>query len=160
LRHYLVTVLEHELGHVLGLPDNAEAGDLMDITIGLGVRRAPGIADLAAIPFSAGNHQTRQSSPLTGPVSQAMVDVALWSLQSSASGNGESNDPAVGNGARGMSIGRDSSIAVRPTRKNRVTQAARPHPHVVLWSLFTQKIRRPGQASTNGLKDSANEQRD
>ena len=37
----LLTVLEHELGHVLGLPDNAEAGDLMDITLGLGVRRAP-----------------------------------------------------------------------------------------------------------------------
>ncbi len=37
----LLTVLEHELGHVIGLPDNDQAGDLMDITLGLGVRRAP-----------------------------------------------------------------------------------------------------------------------
>ena len=39
----LVTVLEHELGHVLGLPDNAKDGDLMDITLGLGVRRCPAV---------------------------------------------------------------------------------------------------------------------
>ena len=45
----LLTVLEHELGHVLGLPDNAQAGDLMDITLEPGVRRAPTGADLAAI---------------------------------------------------------------------------------------------------------------
>ena len=37
----LLTVLEHELGHVIGLSDNNQAGDLMDITLGLGVRRAP-----------------------------------------------------------------------------------------------------------------------
>ena len=37
----LLTVLEHELGHVIGLSDNTEAGDLMDITLGLGVRRSP-----------------------------------------------------------------------------------------------------------------------
>ena len=42
-------MLEHELGHVIGLSDNTEAGDLMDITLGLGVRRAPTSADLAAI---------------------------------------------------------------------------------------------------------------
>ncbi len=45
----LATVLEHELGHVLGLPDNAADGDLMDITLGLGVRRVPSVADLDAI---------------------------------------------------------------------------------------------------------------
>ena len=37
----LLTVLEHELGHVIGLSDNTQAGDLMDITLGLGVSRAP-----------------------------------------------------------------------------------------------------------------------
>ena len=30
----LVTVLDHELGHVLGLSGNAEASDLIDMTIG------------------------------------------------------------------------------------------------------------------------------
>ena len=43
----LLTVLEHELGHVIGLSDNTHAGDLMDITLGLGVRRAPTAGDLA-----------------------------------------------------------------------------------------------------------------
>ncbi len=45
----LLTVLEHELGHVIGLSDNAQAGDLMDITLGVGVRRAPTAGDLATI---------------------------------------------------------------------------------------------------------------
>jgi len=45
----LLTVLEHELGHVIGLSDNAQAGDLMDITLEVGVRRAPSSADLAMI---------------------------------------------------------------------------------------------------------------
>ncbi len=45
----LLTVLEHELGHVLGLPDNDQAGDLMDITLGLAESRAPSPADVAAI---------------------------------------------------------------------------------------------------------------
>ena len=45
----LLTVLEHELGHVVGLPDNATSGDLMDITLGLGQRRGPSAADLATI---------------------------------------------------------------------------------------------------------------
>ena len=45
----LLTVLEHELGHVIGLSDNTQAGDLMDITLGLGVRRSPSAADLATI---------------------------------------------------------------------------------------------------------------
>jgi hypothetical protein len=45
----LLTVLEHELGHVIGLADNTQAGDLMDITLGLGVRRAPTSEDVAAI---------------------------------------------------------------------------------------------------------------
>jgi len=45
----LLTVLEHEMGHVIGLSDNAQAGDLMDTTLGLGARRAPTAADLATI---------------------------------------------------------------------------------------------------------------
>ena len=50
----LLTVLEHELGHVIGLSDNTQAGDLMDITLGLGVSRAPTTADLAAIIPASG----------------------------------------------------------------------------------------------------------
>ena len=128
------------LGHVLGLPDNAEAGDLLDITLGPGVRRVPSSTEmeavassstrsalgqpgpavsngrLAAIPASAAalidpaasgllgdqngspmpansgaptvagplsvGHQPPppQSSPLTGPVSRAMIDAALASM--------------------------------------------------------------------------------
>jgi len=49
----LLTVLEHELGHVIGLSDNALAGDLMDITLGLGVRRAPTVRDLPPIHAGA-----------------------------------------------------------------------------------------------------------
>ena len=68
----LVTVLEHELGHVLGLPDNAEAGDLMDITLGLGVRRVPGSADLAAIASSSSSN-TLVAAPTTVVAAPVLV---------------------------------------------------------------------------------------
>jgi hypothetical protein len=45
----LLTVLEHELGHVVGLPDNAISDDLMNITLGLGLRRGPSGADMSMI---------------------------------------------------------------------------------------------------------------
>ncbi len=45
----LLTVLEHELGHVLGLGDNGITGDLMDVDLGLGERRTPTALDAAAI---------------------------------------------------------------------------------------------------------------
>jgi hypothetical protein len=52
----LLTVVEHELGHVLGLPDldpQAWPGDLMDLTLAPGVRRLPSQADLGAIRDSS-----------------------------------------------------------------------------------------------------------
>jgi hypothetical protein len=45
----LLTVLEHELGHVIGLGDNGVSGNLLDTTLGLGARRAPTAADVAAL---------------------------------------------------------------------------------------------------------------
>ena len=45
----LRTVLEHEMGHVLGLPDNNQAGDLMYIGLGLGAQRTPSAADMSAL---------------------------------------------------------------------------------------------------------------
>ncbi len=60
----LVTVLEHELGHVLGLPDNDEAGDLMDVTLGLGVERVPASADLATIASTPTTAARGQFAPL------------------------------------------------------------------------------------------------
>ncbi len=47
----LLTVVEHEMGHILGLPDldpAAQRNDLMDTTLAPGVRREPSAADVAA----------------------------------------------------------------------------------------------------------------
>jgi hypothetical protein len=45
----LLTVVEHELGHVLGLDDlGASSGDVMDVALAEGVRRLPGAADVDA----------------------------------------------------------------------------------------------------------------
>ena len=46
----LRTVLEHELGHAVGLPDNALPGDLMDTTLGLGMQGA-----MTAVTDGGGN---------------------------------------------------------------------------------------------------------
>jgi hypothetical protein len=65
----LLTVLEHELGHVVGLADNAEAGDLMDITLGLGVRRAPTSEDVAAIVSTSSTVSPARAVPRAEPAS-------------------------------------------------------------------------------------------
>jgi hypothetical protein len=69
----LLTVLEHELGHVVGRTDNAVPGDLLNVTLAPGVLRAPTPADVA------------QTAPLTnaaevaivGPVGAVSPDVGL-----------------------------------------------------------------------------------
>ncbi len=68
----LLTVLEHELGHVIGLSDNNQAGDLMDITLGLGVRRAPTAADVTTT--------IRTLSTINSLASKATLDAALDSF--------------------------------------------------------------------------------
>src|SRR5204863_8404462 len=45
----LLTVVDHELGHVLGLDDlSASSGDVMDVSLAEGVRRLPVAADVDA----------------------------------------------------------------------------------------------------------------
>jgi hypothetical protein len=154
----LLTVLEHELGHVIGLSDNAQAGDLMDITLGLGVRRAPTAADLApiaqatstAVPASAADvtarvltsdEQLPQPLPLDGSVSKAMVDAALASISSAAAGNDDAWDPAVNGGSPAQSVGRFSAIGLKPGRRNQSPQTPGPFRRPPT-SLFPQIIRR------------------
>jgi hypothetical protein len=149
----LLTVLEHELGHVLGLPDNAEAGDLMDITLGLGVRRAPSASDLAAV---AGTSSTavpnaptavvptgeQSTILLIGSVSGATVDAALASI----GGTAIKPDASAG------SMGPPPGPGVAPSKRDRSAQLSRPYPHRVAASMFPRKIRSLGQSSAPGRK--------
>jgi hypothetical protein len=149
----LATVLEHELGHVLGLPDNAVAGDLMDITLGLGVRRLPGSADLAAfvsssstlvtdptivaavpalvgqsaaIPNGIAVAQSQSCSP-TGPIPSAAVDAALASMLSPAGGNGDDPLTTVINGYPITSASRGSSPKIAIRQKGKTAPPALRH---------------------------------
>jgi hypothetical protein len=42
----LLTVVSHELGHELGLDHSSQPGDVMDPTLGTGLRRLPTTADM------------------------------------------------------------------------------------------------------------------
>jgi hypothetical protein len=154
----LLTVLEHELGHVIGLSDNAQAGDLMDVTLGLGVRRAPTAADLTTIAQATStavtvpaadatarvltsDGQRPQPLPLDGSVSKAMVDAALASMLSAAAGNDDARDPTVNGGSPAQSVGRFSAIGVKPGRRNQSPQTPGPFRRPPT-SLFPQIIRR------------------
>jgi hypothetical protein len=128
----LLTVLEHELGHVIGLADTDQAGDLMDTTLALAVRRAPASADVAAI--------ARVSMPAPyGPVTHAALDAALASLVGPASGN----EKLLGSNIR---------LTVKPMGTGRATASALPHLPDGLSARFAYKVRRPGQASVADLK--------
>ncbi len=143
---------------MIGLSDNSQAGDLMDLTLGLGVRRAPTAADLTPIaqassttvPASAADATARvltsdgqltQPLPLDGFVSKAAVDAALASMLSAAAGNDDAWDPTVNGGSPAQSVGRFSAIAVRPGRRNQSPQTPGPFRRPPT-SLFPQIIRR------------------
>jgi hypothetical protein len=48
-RFDLLTVLEHEFGHILGLPDETAGADLMATSLAPGIRRTPSSQDIDAI---------------------------------------------------------------------------------------------------------------
>jgi hypothetical protein len=80
----LLSVVEHEMGHVLGLPDvanAAEPNDLMDISIAPGVRRLPQAADLQQL--------TAAPTPTTLPVQSATLSATPTSQGTAATTTGK-----------------------------------------------------------------------
>jgi hypothetical protein len=177
----LVTVLEHEVGHVLGLADNAETGDLMDVTLGLGERREPTSADVAGIvstssiavtaPVAAALASTGQgvasASAATSkqqlaamaqmlPVTHAMVDAALTALTTTVSTD-DQNHP-VSNDVSAELVGRYSRRAAKPKMKGRATPAVYNHPRGALFSAVNQGDRRLGQTPDRAAEDAAKQQ--
>ncbi len=181
----LLTVLEHELGHVIGLSDNAQAGDLMDITLGLGVRRAPTAADLNDFPKSRLSLRERESfrgakgdtdskataaavvpagDPrpvrVSGSVSvpSSTVDAALASISTAPAGDDEAHGLTVNVGSPARSVVRISAIAVGPGPKNqspKTTLSYRRFPS----ALIPKIIRRPGVAAGAGIKSAVRDRR-
>ena len=83
----LLTVLEHELGHLVGLTDNAQAGDLMDISLGLGERRTPSVLDFYMIDRALKTPMAPSAfAPLAGPLfsGQGAVNTNIPSLAQAA----------------------------------------------------------------------------
>ena len=71
----LLTVVEHELGHTLGLGDivgNDPTNDLMDATLAPGVRRLPSAHDLASVSVPAPSRATTSH-----PASNVSIDAVL-----------------------------------------------------------------------------------
>ena len=117
----LLTVLEHELGHVIGLADNSQAGDVMDIVLGLGVRRAPTGSDVAAIVEGSSTLHLVSATSAIGPVPTALlrpgkrsrrkrpisnetVDAALAFIVTAA--GDDLLDPVASDSAPAISLGR------------------------------------------------------
>ena len=63
----LLTVVEHELGHILGLPDSGQTG-VMNIALDSGERRLPDAADVAGAPAVIQQTQPQQNTPAPAPV--------------------------------------------------------------------------------------------
>jgi hypothetical protein len=154
----LLTVLEHELGHVLGLQDNAQAGDLMDTTLGLGVERAPTSADVSAIaPVATSVVATvspttspaahPQQSLVTSSITQATVDAALVSIIGTTGSDGDGPDPTGKRGAAARPMSRHPGIVATSRKDDQKSPFTAPFRRRVLSSLFTSKLRHAGQSS-------------
>ena len=70
----LLTVVSHEVGHLLGYDHSADSHDLMAATLPVGTRRLPGLGhvELASSPLA----------PLSLPLSTATPDIALTARES------------------------------------------------------------------------------
>ncbi len=159
----LLTVLEHELGHVVGLSDNNQAGDLMDITLGLGVRRAPTAADVASVAPATGTTGQAATGGKTSVVSGQQVapsgiasqDALAAAIESIASpGDGDRNGaiPLQLSPAWGVNPLSSGGTGSKPSSGRSVTSIA--HPRGLLSSLFSHKPRRKGEATLLGPKSS------
>ena len=95
----LLTTVSHEMGHILGLPDVANAAepdDLMDISIATGVRRIPQASDLQALQSAAPVAQApANSSDSTVPDSGTVATIAnsTGSVTSPTYSYGDPSDP-------------------------------------------------------------------
>jgi Ca2+-binding RTX toxin-like protein len=153
----LLTVLEHELGHVIGLADNTQAGDLMDVTLGVGVRRTPSAADLAPVTQASTSAVLPTVSGTTREaLTSTVFDAALASM-SSVSDRSELARELNGNeNSRAQSDGRILAVATGPGRKDPGRQSPRPFRRL-LSSLFPQVLRRRTAPSRIGLKPFASD---
>ncbi len=176
----LLTVLEHELGHVIGLADNTEIGDLMDITLGAGVRREPNGADVAAIgstppeaiaitgagstgqgvaPLGAAAGGQKLASPAQPqPVTQATIDAALAALTTIAAGNGDEQDPTATSVSPSRFVRRYSRRAVKPKDKSDTSASGLPHPRGALFSAVNKQVHPSGQAFPSETENGAKQQ--
>ncbi len=146
----LLTVLEHELGHVLGLSDNDQAGDLMDITLGLGLSRSPDGSDVMTIGGASTNPAvvaTRVPQPVLhhGSVSGATMDAALASIV----GNDDTPDSSLKPTTPPASMGPVPGPGVSLRTRARTLDPSRPYPHRTAGSLFPRKGRGTGQSGAH-----------
>jgi hypothetical protein len=143
----LLTVLEHELGHLLGLADNTQARDLMDITLSLGLQRTPTSADVAAIA------QVPNSS-LTAIGARRTIANVSASPASAATGQG------VGHGMTEVDLfpaefeGQFSRATLESRSKGTMKSPALIYPNFALSPRFTFPGRRPGLGFAVSIKNS------
>jgi VCBS repeat-containing protein len=80
----LLTVVEHELGHILGLPDTGQTG-VMNIALDSGERRLPDAADVAGAPAVIQQTQPQQNTPAPAPIASTAPADSVGGFTSEAS---------------------------------------------------------------------------